>query len=55
MTATFSSALAPTIHSYLTLKRALGRQYAMHERILAHLDRFLAARGADLGTETFAE
>jgi integrase len=55
MTATFSSALAPTIHSYLTLKRALGRQYAMHERILAHLDRFLAARGADLGAETFAE
>ena len=54
MTATFSSALAPTIHRYLTLKRALGRQYAMHERILAHLDRFLAGRGADLGAETFA-
>jgi integrase len=54
MTAAFSSAFAPTIHSYLTLKRALGRQYAMHERILAHLDRFLAARGADLGPEIFA-
>jgi integrase len=55
MTATFSSDVAPTIRSYLTLKRALGRQYAMHERILAHVDRFLAARGADLGPETFAE
>lgn len=54
MTTTFSSVLAPTIHRYLTLKRALGRQYAMHERILAHLDRFLAARGADLGSDTFA-
>jgi integrase len=54
MTATFSSALAPTIYSYLTLKRALGRQYASQERILAHLDRFLTARGADLGPETFA-
>jgi integrase len=54
MTATFSSALAPTIDSYLTLKRALGRQYASQERILAHLDRFLAARGVDLGPDTFA-
>jgi integrase len=52
---TFSSALASTIQSYLTLKRALGRQYAMHERILAHLDRFLAARSVDLDADTFAE
>ena len=52
--ATFSSVVASTIQSYLTLKRALGRQYAMHEWVLAHLDQFLAARHADLGPETFA-
>lgn len=51
---TFRSVVAPTIQSYLTLKRALGRQYAMHERVLAHLDRFLVDRHADLGPETFA-
>lgn len=51
---TFSSVVASTIQSYLTLKRALGRQYAMHEWVLAHLDQFLAARHADLGPETFA-
>jgi integrase/recombinase XerD len=51
---TFSSVVGSTIQSYLTLKRALGRQYAMHERVLAHLDQFLAARHADLGPETFA-
>lgn len=55
MKATFSSVFASTIGSYLTLKRALGRQYAMHERVLAHLDQFLAARHADLGPETFGE
>ena len=54
MTTTVSSDFAPTIQRYLTLKRALGRQYAMQERILAHLNRFLAARGAELGPETFA-
>ena len=36
--------LSATIGSYLTLKRALGRQYAAEEWVLAHLDRFLAAR-----------
>lgn len=55
MKATFSSVLASTIGSYLALKRALGRQYAMHERVLAHLDQFLAARQADLVPETFGE
>jgi integrase/recombinase XerD len=55
MTATFSSVVGPTIRSYLTLKRALGRQYAMVERVLAHLDQFLTARSADLSAETFAE
>lgn len=51
---TFSSVVASTIQSYLTLKRALGRQYVMHEWVLAHLDEFLADRHADLGPETFA-
>ena len=55
MKATFSSVVASTIQRYLALKRALGRQYAMHERMLAHLDRFLVARNADLVPETFDE
>ena len=52
---TFNSALSATIQSYLTLKRALGRQYAAEEWVLAHLDRFLAARRVDLIAETFAD
>ena len=55
MTTTFASALSSTITSYLTLKRALGRQYAAEERVLAHLDRFLTTRHADLTAETFAD
>ncbi len=51
---TFSSVLATTIRDYLTLKRALGRQYNGEEWVLARLDLFLAARQADLSTETFA-
>ena len=51
---TFSSVLSDTIRSYLTLKRALGRQYAAEEWVLGHLDRFLAAGGVDLVAETFA-
>ena len=50
---TFNSALSATIGSYLTLKRALGRQYAAEEWVLAHLDRFLAAQRVDLIAETF--
>ena len=50
----FSSVLSATIRSYLTLKRALGRQYAVEEWVLAHLDRFLAVRRVDLVAETFA-
>ena len=50
----FRSVLAATIRSYLTLKRALGRQYSNEEHVLAHLDRFLAARRVDLVAETFA-
>lgn len=52
---TFSSGLAASIRSYLTLKRALGRRYAAEEWVLGHLDRFLAARGVDLVAETFAD
>ena len=55
MKATFTSVVAPTIQSYLTLKRALGRQYAMVERVLMHLDQFLLARHGDVTAETFAE
>ena len=51
---TFDSVLAATIRSYLTLKRALGRQYAAEEWMLAHLDRFLAVRRVGLNAETFA-
>jgi integrase len=50
----FRSVLAATIRSYLTLKRALGRQYSNEEHVLAHLDRFLVARRVDLVAETFA-
>src|SRR2546430_9072234 len=51
---TFSSVLATTIRDYLTLKRALGREYEREEWVLARLDCFLAARHADLIAETFA-
>ena len=51
---TFSSVLATTIRDYLTLKRALGRQYNREEWVLSRLDRFLAERHADLSAETFA-
>ena len=40
-----SSALGPTITSYLTLKRALGRQFRVETDVLSHLDRFLIAQG----------
>lgn len=39
-----TSALAPSISSYLALKRALGRRFTGEAAALAHLDRFLAAR-----------
>jgi integrase len=50
----FTSPLAPVIERYLTLKRALGRQYDGVRRVLEHVDGFLAARGADLTPDTFA-
>ncbi len=55
MMRTFGSVLASTIRNYLALKRALGRQYAGEERVLAHLDKFLAARRVDLTAETFTD
>ena len=51
---TFSSVLATTITNYLTLKRALGRQYNHEEWVLFRLDRFLAACNADLSSGTFS-
>ena len=41
------SALGPAIASYLELHRALGRNFRNEGGILAGLDRFLAARGAE--------
>lgn len=40
----FSSSLAPSIRSYLSLKQALGRRFAGETDILAHLDRFLVSQ-----------
>lgn len=43
----FSSILGPTISSYLTLKKALGRRFRVETDVLAHLDRFLVAHPGD--------
>src|ERR1700756_4239457 len=51
---TFSSVLATTMTEYLTLKRALGRQYNREEWVLTRVDRFLGARNTDLSAEMFA-
>ncbi|MBW2263513.1 MAG: tyrosine-type recombinase/integrase [Deltaproteobacteria bacterium] len=51
---TFASGLGPIIAGYLTLKRALGRRYAVERDVLAHIDRFLAADAQELTAETFA-
>ena len=45
----FTSALSPTITSYLMLKKALGRRFSVETDVLAHLDRFLAAQICDSG------
>lgn len=42
MTITFSSPLALPLQRYLTLKQALGREYAKETRVLSSLDEFLA-------------
>lgn len=49
-----TSPLGPFITRHLALKRALGRGYAHEGDVLAHLDRFLGPRHADLTAETFA-
>jgi integrase len=52
----FSSPLGSTITSYLALKKALGRRFAVETEVLAHLDRFLVVRPAAtaLTAENFA-
>ena len=50
----FTSALAETIASYLRLKEALGRRYAVERAILRALDGFLTDAHADLTADTFA-
>ncbi len=52
----FRSPIGPAAIRFLTLKRALGRGYALEEAILRALDTFLAAQGpgVDLTPATFA-
>lgn len=52
--ASFVSVLGPTIGHYLALKQALGRRYDAERRVLASLDAFLGAQGADLTPKSFA-
>lgn len=49
----FTSRLGPVVAQHLALKHALGCGYQGERRVLVHLDRFLAARDADLTAETF--
>lgn len=53
--ASFISFLGPIFAAYLALKQALGRRYAVEQRVLANLDIFLAAERADLNADTFNE
>jgi len=49
------STLKPSITRYLTLKRALGRQYSNEERVLQSIDDFMRLSApADLTASTFA-
>ena len=50
----FTSALAEPITSYLRLKQALGRRYAVERAILRALDAFLTDAHGDLTADTFA-
>jgi integrase/recombinase XerD len=43
------------IERYVTLKQALGRQYAAERWMLGHVDRFLAARDGELTADRFAQ
>lgn len=53
-TYSFSSHIGQIITRYLTLKQALGRQYATEFSILKHLDVFLNTTESDLTTESFS-
>ena len=44
MTVAFSTPLGSAMADYLALKQSLGRKFNAEGRVLAHLDRFLAAR-----------
>jgi len=46
--AAFTSLMAPRIERYLTLKRALGREYDGVRRVLAHVDHFVTTQDGDL-------
>ncbi|HME73074.1 MAG TPA: tyrosine-type recombinase/integrase [Myxococcota bacterium] len=50
----FGSLLGPSLSRYLALKEALGRRYSVERDVLRHFDAFLASRGTDLSSETFA-
>ncbi len=49
----FSSVLGSTIERYISLKKALGRQYVSECRILKHLDLFLHNSQSDLTAESY--
>jgi len=51
----FSSALAPIIARYLSLKESLGRIYKVERIVLTHLDTYLNATGQDLTSESFQQ
>src|ERR1700730_2816253 len=52
--AAFASLIATDIERYLTLKRALGREYDGVRRVLAQVDLFVSTRGGDLTSDIFA-
>jgi integrase len=51
----FSSTLGPTITSYVTLKKTLGRRFDVEVDILGHLDRFLLEQPPDSGAAFTAQ
>ncbi|MEI6726891.1 MAG: tyrosine-type recombinase/integrase [Actinomycetes bacterium] len=53
--APFTSAIGPTIATYIAYKQALGRRYDSQRQVLVQLDRFLAVRAvSDLTAESFS-
>jgi len=51
----FASPLGPSATDYLAHMRALGRGYDGAERILRHIDAFLARTNSDLSQASFSE